>query len=183
MFRSLDISGFGFGAKVFLTGLPGVKMPLTEFMVALKQQQVQHVLSLISLEELSQLSSEYAFYAERHLASTYQEGQVGSWQQHIYGIADYGVPQDMESYLKLIEGLKELLLRGENLLIHCHAGIGRTGMTAVALLLALGMDLEEALIRVREGGSSPETSKQQQFLQQFQTMISSTKPSNSLESS
>jgi protein-tyrosine phosphatase len=41
------------------------------------------------------------------------------------------------------------LRNGEGLIVHCAAGIGRSGTTAVAVLLELGMPLSEALVHVR----------------------------------
>ncbi len=48
-----------------------------------------------------------------------------------------------------ITGLLDRLWRGDGLIIHCAAGIGRSGTTAVALLIRLGMPLEAALAHVR----------------------------------
>jgi uncharacterized protein (DUF486 family) len=39
---------------------------------------------------------------------------------------------------------------GKQLVIHCAAGYGRTGMMAAALLVAMGVDSEEAIARERE---------------------------------
>jgi protein-tyrosine phosphatase len=48
--------------------------------------------------------------------------------------------------------LDDLLVRlrgGEGLLVHCGAGIGRAGTTAVGILLRLGWSLDTALLHVR----------------------------------
>lgn len=49
----------------------------------------------------------------------------------------------------LFDDLLGRLRRGENLLVHCAAGIGRAGTTAAALLVLLGCTLDEALDHVR----------------------------------
>lgn len=48
-----------------------------------------------------------------------------------------------------LDALVARLQGGEDLLVHCGAGIGRAGTTAVALLLRFGMALDPALAHVR----------------------------------
>ena len=47
------------------------------------------------------------------------------------------------------ERLRSRLDAGENILIHCRGGIGRSGMVAARLLCESGVDAEEAIVRVR----------------------------------
>jgi hypothetical protein len=48
----------------------------------------------------------------------------------------------------LLTRLHDKLGRGEGLLVHCGAGIGRAGTIAAALLISLGVPLDEALATV-----------------------------------
>jgi protein-tyrosine phosphatase len=50
---------------------------------------------------------------------------------------------------RLLDELLGRLHAGEHLLVHCGAGIGRAGTTAVGVLLRLGWDLDDALVHVR----------------------------------
>lgn len=54
---------------------------------------------------------------------------------------------------------------GDRVFIHCGAGIGRTGMFAVAVLMASGYGYDEALDEIKGVGSYPETALQQEFLE------------------
>ena len=49
---------------------------------------------------------------------------------------------------------------GGVVLVHCAAGIGRTGTAAACVLKALGLEADEALARVRSAGSNPQNAEQ-----------------------
>jgi protein-tyrosine phosphatase len=59
--------------------------------------------------------------------------------------------------------------RGEVLLVHCGAGIGRAGTIAAAVLLSLGIDLDEALTTVARSRpmAGPEAGAQRELLERL----------------
>lgn len=61
-----------------------------------------------------------------------------------------------------LAGLLARIEHGEHLLVHCAAGIGRTGTVAACLLVQLGMSLDDALTAVRAArpGAGPEAGTQ-----------------------
>ena len=65
-----------------------------------------------------------------------------------YPIDDLSAP-GLETVRPLLVGLHQRLGAGGRLLVHCGAGIGRAGTTAVALCILDGMSLEQALTHVR----------------------------------
>jgi len=80
---------------------------------------------------------------------------------------NYGVPDDKASYRHDITEVAQALRSGESVMLHCAAGIGRTGSTAACVLKALGLDTKEALQRVRLAGSNPENATQSGFVDWF----------------
>ncbi len=53
---------------------------------------------------------------------------------------------------------------GQSVLIHCAAGVGRTGMLAVSGLLAVGEPINQAELLVSRAGSIVETMPQIEML-------------------
>eukprot|EP01127_Copromyxa_protea_P008436 TRINITY_DN1937_c0_g1_i2.p1 TRINITY_DN1937_c0_g1~~TRINITY_DN1937_c0_g1_i2.p1 ORF type:complete len:131 (-),score=16.02 TRINITY_DN1937_c0_g1_i2:50-442(-) len=47
-------------------------------------------------------------------------------------ICDFGVPETPHGVLKIVRSIKKFLDHGLNVLVHCHAGIGRTGLVLAA---------------------------------------------------
>ncbi len=65
-----------------------------------------------------------------------------------FPIHDLSAP-DLDVYRPFLDDLARRLRDGEVLVVHCAAGIGRAGTTAVAILVLLGVDVETALQTVR----------------------------------
>ena len=56
---------------------------------------------------------------------------------------------------------------GDAVMLHCAAGIGRTGTAAACLLKRLGLSSSEAIQRVRDAGSNPENALQSGLVDRF----------------
>jgi protein-tyrosine phosphatase len=65
-----------------------------------------------------------------------------------FPIHDLNAPT-VERTLALLDDLDTRLQRGEHLLMHCAAGIGRAGTLAACLLVRLGTPVDDALALVR----------------------------------
>ncbi|MEM6497164.1 MAG: dual specificity protein phosphatase family protein [Pseudomonadota bacterium] len=86
-----------------------------------------------------------------------------------FPIVDFGLP-DPDEFRPEVARLCDALRAGENIAIHCRAGIGRTGTLASCILKGLGLPSDEAMARVAaaRGTSIPDTDVQRQFITGFQ---------------
>lgn len=55
-----------------------------------------------------------------------------------FPIPDFGVPADAGAFRTLVQELRERLGRGQGVLVHCNAGLGRTAVVLGALLVSCG---------------------------------------------
>lgn len=75
---------------------------------------------------------------------------AGLWWRHM-PIMDMYIPEPEFEQQWQTEGLRlrQLLQQGENIIVHCYAGLGRTGVIAARLLVEFGMQPEPAIDAVR----------------------------------
>ncbi len=86
-------------------------------------------------------------------------------------IVDGGIPsaEFRETWTSLGPQVRAILQRGGRVLIHCRAGLGRTGMLAAMLLVELGEDAESAIRRVRAARANTiETRAQETYVRQHE---------------
>jgi protein-tyrosine phosphatase len=84
-------------------------------------------------------------------------------------IGDRGVPTSRETIHKLAEIMREELVQGHSVLVHCRQGIGRSTMMAAAIMSGSGMELEQALSAIEKarGRPVPDTSEQRAWISDF----------------
>lgn len=70
-------------------------------------------------------------------------------EYHHYGWQDLTTPS-MDLMLEMVEVGKNIIQKGGKICVHCHAGLGRTGLFIACLLIRLeNISAEEAIKRVR----------------------------------
>lgn len=83
-----------------------------------------------------------------------------------FPITDHTVPDEPQPALELVDRIVGMLEAGRGVLLHCYAGIGRSGLIAIATLLKTGFDLEDARRRASLARNLPvpETYEQVEWL-------------------
>jgi protein-tyrosine phosphatase len=155
MLRALPLPQAVPGA-LFLSAMPGRCEPLAECFEGVSRQNVTHIVCLTLADEIAAESPEYL--------KAIEAGALPC-EHGIFGLEDHGVATDRGQFLALAKDIAARLGRGERIMIHCKAGIGRTGTLAISVLLVLGMPLDKAITTVEQSGSRPETEEQSEFIQ------------------
>ena len=144
--------------RVWLGPMPGRLEPWPEFLSTARAAGLTHVLCLTPRDELARLSPAYD--------AAIRSGELPFvWQA--LPMDDYGLSADAQRYCDGIEALAIAVEAGAVVLLHCAAGIGRTGTTAACLLKRLGVPTAAALQRVRQAGSNPQSALQSGLIERF----------------
>lgn len=151
--------------RLYLGAMPGKRelgKPEGDFTLwtdKMAEELITNVVCLVPEERIKQESPRYYKWRKQ---------LRGTWPLELIdipipdmGIPDVFVRKRFWSEAGKIPALSE---KGAGYFIHCSAGVGRTGMFAVAILLKMGYELEAALSEVRSVGSGPENDLQLQFL-------------------
>lgn len=121
--------------------------------------------TIVCLVEPHELNARYPHYVEWLRA---EQGHRAEW----FPVHDLHAP-DLAVARPFLDSLAERLREGDRLVVHCGAGIGRAGTTAVALLVLLGEPVEVALAHVRAHRpmAGPEVGGQLAFVHELARQI------------
>ena len=91
-----------------------------------------------------------------------------------FPIPDLHAPA-VEQFTPVLTDIVDRIVAGDRLIVHCAAGIGRAGTTAVAVLVSLAVPLDEALEHVRRHrpAAGPEAGAQLELVRQLHAHLSS----------
>lgn len=132
---------------------------MNQWCAMMAENGIDYVVSLISQEEVKA----YGIENEEECLKEYDIGFDS------FPIHDYDVP-DEEEFVEMMDGLIEKHAQGKNIFLHCAGGVGRAGTLACCLLVAQGMETDDAvkLVSEKRGRASPETKGQIEFVQDYQ---------------
>lgn len=143
---------------LWLHSMPGRLESWPAFLAEAERARLDLLVCLTPRHELASLSPEY----DRAL----RQGTLPMRWQHL-PMRDLGLALNLEVFRAGIETLAAQVEAGDAVLLHCAAGIGRTGTAAACLLKRLGLSREAALQAVRAAGSSPESALQSGLVDTF----------------
>jgi protein-tyrosine phosphatase len=155
--RPVDLPA-GVPGKLWLASMPGRFEAWNAFVGAAQRSHLGLVVCLTPRQEMRELSPEY------HKAVG--AGTVPFRWLNV-PVPNFGVPADAQAFRQDLQQIASALQRGDAVLLHCAAGLGRTGSAAACILKALGLSTSEALSRVRAAGSNPQNAAQSGFVEWF----------------
>jgi protein-tyrosine phosphatase len=138
--------------------MPGRFEPWPTFRQEAAAKAIAQVLCLTPLHEIEHLSPAYK-------AAIDSASLPFRWT-HL-PMQDFGLAVQAGAFHLAIEDVAGTLCAGQAVLLHCAAGIGRTGTAAACLLKHLGDSTLVAMQRVRDAGSNPESALQSGLVASF----------------
>lgn len=134
----------------------------------LERLEAEVVICLVEHPEIALRYPRYVEWLRDH------EGDRARWRP----IPDLGVLADTRM-CALVEELRDLILEGRQVIVHCGAGIGRAGTLACGLLIRSGVELDTAIEHVRRYRpmAGPEAGSQREFLERLESLTTRDDPS------
>ena len=148
----------GVRGTLLLSAMPGRFDSWPEFAQRARASGLGLIVCLTPRDEIDELAPAYA-------TAILRGDTVAEWL-HL-PVPNFGVPPDANAFREAIVQVAQRLKRGESVLMHCAAGMGRTGSAAACVLKALGLPSNEALDRIRAAGSNPQNAAQSGFVDWF----------------
>ncbi len=141
--------------RLYLSSMPGRYQGFPQDKAEALALGIKAVVRLTSDEETGDKSAMYLDAIKCRLLP---------WVDLPFPLPDYGIPADAKAFRAFVAIVAERLKAGEAILVHCAAGIGRTGTFAACLLMEFGLGLEESVATVPAAGSRAEDRAQVNFL-------------------
>jgi len=112
-------------------------------------------------------------YREVFLEELDQYGYQGNYYH--FPIYDFGIP-DIAQMKRTLDHIDQCIAQTLPVYLHCHAGVGRTGLTVGCFLVRHGLSGDDALERIKDlrkkvpsrWAASPETDAQAEFVRLWQ---------------
>jgi len=153
-----EVVAIGTG-KLFVMAMPVSGERIDEEFAGLRQLGIDHVVSLLEVEEQFEvgLADEEALCIKNGMRFT------------SFPITDRDVPQKIDA-LALAARLNRDISNGGHVVVHCRAGVGRTGVIASAVLIQAGYSSGEAIhmVSFARGSLVPDTEAQDNWIRSIE---------------
>ena len=106
-----------------------------------------------------------SWYADNVL----EEKEVGFHVLHS-PTPDFDAPT-LDRLQDIVQWIDAQIAAGRKVLVHCYAGIGRTGVVLTAYLLYKGYSLPAALAEVLNRGAAPQSPAQREALERYDLLL------------
>jgi protein-tyrosine phosphatase len=153
---------FELSGSVYRSPMPyGPFDPDERIFQAFIDQKINTIIMLVQQQEA-------IYKAHRDLITLYQT--FGFNVIH-FPIQDFETPHNVQHFSETVDLAIEKARNGENLVMHCNAGLGRTGLFATAMALSLyGYSPQQAIRWVRQYiPAALENPQQESFISAFQS--------------
>lgn len=152
-FYEIELIGSGFLAVM---AKPVAGEWVDEEFAGLYQAGLRKVVSLLEEHE----AFEVGLSDERELCEKHGLAYVS------YPIPDRGLPPSVSGFAELTKSIYHASAGGQSTVIHCRAGIGRTGLVAAGVLLHAAFSVDNAFAHIaqRRGVEVPDTQEQRDWL-------------------
>jgi len=130
----------GIGAPLGLMSAPGAVRPLADDLAELEGVHgVKLLVSLLCEEEL----------APRGIPDLVDAGRAARLPILRFPIEDFSAPDAPEDLFPVVRRVLDTTRGGGPVVVHCWAGLGRSGLVAASCLAAHGLAADEAIALVR----------------------------------
>jgi len=157
----VEIEVPGRPGRIWASRLPGIRPAYTQAEVdALKSFGITRVVCLVPTPALEDLHGAYLYL--QIVQAQFPESF------HQVSILDHQVPADDDVFERCVEQADRALQDGEQVLVHCVGGCGRTGMFAACVMVRAGLTPRAAIATFRrQRRCGPETDEQIAYVVRF----------------
>ena len=155
--------------KLGLCGCPGTLLDSDKQIIGIentlnifKNHQIDIIVSLLETSELKLLGCD----------NLTKEIKLNNFAWFHFPITDFDIPtkNSLSELNLLLSELEKFLKKEKNIIIHCKAGLGRTGTIASLLLTKLGLSTKNAVHYIRKyRPGSIDTNEQKNFVLNWKT--------------